>query len=581
MPSESNHTQTGKAKKGQSTVYVFSVIFSLITAVLAVLITHFIPIIIIASFLCSIFFAVRSRYNRGQAELAISVILMLLAAGSVVAYSALNSTMNASFTGNFLATGDNNTQDGTPSVKIIEKTKTIEIWANTFLDVEVDPKNNVTIARLQLDNGTSLPGQMIHLYLNGEILASEDTDADGEMVIYTVFGNGTNVVRAEFLGNDDEYLNRSWKEAEIIIGVPEENVTQNATEPEIRIQKIVAPSVINQTEEFEVHVYVTSLFGASTGVDVRLESPSGLEILEEYLCKEACPQTRSEDECDFGSQESQCSSQSVCEKEFIKSIPEIDENETIALAWRVKAVSVGNYSLTVYAESEERSRDNRTFDMEVLYLMPSGITYDPVTDTIHVLADGKTCTDQNPCGFFDIHYVDQLMGWGNVGKIRNYFTLDANLVIGDGDKETWLNSESETLNFNGHVVVLGKGHLSFGHSIGGFTSRGALIQTDVPDDFQLIGNSAFMIGAGGTLELYGSSYKVFHETAENSIYCEDGSHIFIERFTLQRAKGDGEVILYVPQDAEIKDLLVVNGGRYMRRNATGAVLESRMVGYVE
>lgn len=576
MTSEINHPSIGKSKKGQSTVYALSVVFSCIAAVLAILVTHLIPIIIIASFLCSIFFAVRSKSNRGQAELVISVILMLLAAGSVVAYSALNSTINASFTGNFLAMGDNITQNGTPSMKIIEKSKMIEIWANTFLDVEVDHKSNVTISRLRLDNGTSLPRQTVHFYLNGEILATEDTDADGELVIYTVFGNGTNVVRAEFLGNDDEYLNRSWKEAEIIIAVSEENVIKDVTGPEIRIQGIEAPSVINQTEEFEVRVYVTSLFGISTGVDVRLESPAGLEILEEYSCNETC----SECECDCGSG-SQCSSQPECEREFIKSVLEINENETIALTWRVKAISVGNFSLTVSAESDEQSRDNRTFDIEVLYLIPRGITYDPVTDTISVLTDGKTCTNENPCGFLDINYVNQLGGWGKVGKIRNYMTLDANLVIGDGDKETWLYSESQTLNLNRHVVVLGKGNLRFGHSQEGLTSRGTLIQTNVPDEFQLIGDSAFMIGSGGTLELYGSSYKVFHETAENNIFCEDGSNIYIDRFTLQRAEGDGEVIIYVPQDAEIGDFLVVSGGKYIRRTATGGVLESRMVGYVE
>jgi len=640
------------------------------TLLISLIITYSIPILILTLCVGAGFLFFKKRGSSGQAEMVISVALILLAAGSVVAYTAYNSTINSSFTGNFLAVGVNGTQNETPTIKIIEKTKTIEVWANTSL--ELGYLNDSINARLLLDNGFPPSNQTLNFYLNDSLLGSKLTDIAGYTEIELTLEDGTHVIIAEFLGNGEEYLNRAQAEIQVTIGLPEEenetwlnvdlsipqevtrgenlsitatvsgfnvtnialdlilpedfellsgsktiicdvidscinnllvstvnaslgekevtatassgnlsisktktiNVTENITQPEIKILKIEAPDIVNQSEEFEVKVFVTSLYGSSADVNVKLEAPPEIEILD-AASKEACSECESCGGCD-----------SVPERAPIKSIPEINENETAVVAWRAKANLVGNYTLTAYAESQKESRDNRTFRIEVLYLIPTGITYDPVTDTVEVISDGKTCTAKNPCGFSDIHYVNQLNGWGKVRKIGNYFSFDANLVVGDGEKETWFYSESESIYFRKPVEVLRNGNLRFGQSVHDLTSRGSFIQTDVSPESQLIEDSAFLIRSGGALHLYGSSYKVFNELGENNIYCEDGSHLFIERFTLQRAEGSGEVILYAPQDAEISDLLVVKGGKYIRKTGamkaeTMKVLESRTEGYVE
>lgn len=493
-----------------------------------------------------IFKSRKSESRIGQAELLVAAVFVILFSGIVVAQNVTNITGN--LTGNLILDPELENLTGNYT---IEAVKTIQVFADTNLEISannIKPIKGEEIflnATLLMDNSSGVPDQYVEFYMDGGFVGSTTTDSVGttsNMFLSTEnLEYGNHILKAEFLGSD--YLNPSSSEIEIIVKI---NVTENVTEPEIRIVRIEAPGVVNQTEEFEVEVFLTSLKGNSTNVSVKIESPMGLVILGES----------------------------------VKYMPEVNENEMDSLVWRLKANSVGNYTLGVYAESQEQSRDNSTFEIQVLYLIPTGITYDPETDTINVVSDGKTCTEENPCEIDDVYFVDQLRNWDKVKKIRSYFSFSSNLVVGDGEKETWLYSESKSINLRKPVEVLRNGNLRFGNSIDGFTSGGSFIQTNVPPEDQLTENSALLVRSGGSLYLYGSSYKVFHPTAENNIYCEDGSDLFMERFTLQRAEGSGEVILYVPSDAEIGDLLVVSGGRYIRKTEN-VVLESRTEGYVE
>ncbi|MEE9323918.1 MAG: hypothetical protein V3U72_05245, partial [Candidatus Aenigmarchaeota archaeon] len=157
------------------------------------------------------------KSESGQSRLIPFLFIMIMATSGIVA--AMNSTMNGSFTGSFVQTPVNAT-------KTIEETKTIEIWANTSIDLEVN--QSFARALLTLDNGSVLNGQEMKFYLNGGFVESGITDLQGFTEIGLNLDSGSHLVKAEFEGNPSMFLNPSETETGMLIG----NVSgPNATLP--------------------------------------------------------------------------------------------------------------------------------------------------------------------------------------------------------------------------------------------------------------------------------------------------------------------------------------------------------------
>ncbi|MGC9309546.1 MAG: hypothetical protein ACP5D2_02505 [Candidatus Nanoarchaeia archaeon] len=100
---------------------------------------------------------------------------------------------------------------------IVEVVSKIEVWANTFIDIE--PKENATVVLLYLDNGTSLPNQKIEFYLDESLIDSQLTDSEGyaKLIFNPNVIPGTYFFKAEFKGNPSLYLNPSFAEEQIEI----------------------------------------------------------------------------------------------------------------------------------------------------------------------------------------------------------------------------------------------------------------------------------------------------------------------------------------------------------------------------
>jgi hypothetical protein len=221
-------------RKSQSSVYLFSLVVSLISMFVSFLIAYSIPVLILSLCIASGFFVLKRKGSIGQAEMLISVLIMLLAAGSVVAYSAYNSTMNSSLTGNFVALSGNFSQNETQAIKTIEKTKTIYIWANTSLNLELEKEvleNNDTLfakAQLRLDNSTPVQDVDVVFYVDDEEIGSVSTDHNGSAeFLYSLPSDidiGNHEIKAVFLGR--EYLNPSFASKEFILnGTAELNIS--------------------------------------------------------------------------------------------------------------------------------------------------------------------------------------------------------------------------------------------------------------------------------------------------------------------------------------------------------------------
>ncbi|MEM5847140.1 MAG: hypothetical protein QXE97_03565, partial [Candidatus Aenigmatarchaeota archaeon] len=95
----------------------------------------------------------------GQSQLFLAFLVLLSGITLVIA-------TNSSLTGNFVFRNEDSASTF------------IEVWANT--SIKLDAIDNLIIARLLLDNSSSLAGQEIKFYLNESFFASVITDEGGE-----------------------------------------------------------------------------------------------------------------------------------------------------------------------------------------------------------------------------------------------------------------------------------------------------------------------------------------------------------------------------------------------------------------
>ena len=156
----------------------------------------------------------------GQSQLLLSIFTVILSLGIVIA---TNSTISGSFT-----------QILTDNTKTIEKVSSVEVWANTLINLEIN--QSFAKALLLLDNGTSLQGQEIKFYLNDTLFASKTTDSQGYATIDLNLANGFYVIKAVFEGNSLLYLNPS--EARRGVEIKRENVHE--------ISDTEAPTILNE-----------------------------------------------------------------------------------------------------------------------------------------------------------------------------------------------------------------------------------------------------------------------------------------------------------------------------------------------
>jgi len=186
------------------------------------------------------------------------------------------------------------------------------------------------------------------------------------------------------------------------------------------------------------------------------------------------------------------------------------------------------------------------------------ISYDPITDTITLVGNDEYCNAFNPCTLTDIYNADQANGWNRVFNTHSYFVFNSGLIIGNGINETFLTSEFEHVLIQKPWVVSSGGHLSFGSLEYETIHSGTFIETNVPEEYELEKQSAIKVRSGGELRLFGSMYKVFHPTARNNIYAEEGSKIQIRRVTFENIHNyEYEPIVYAPsyENREIEDYL--------------------------
>ncbi len=167
------------------------------------------------------------KVSGSRAGILISLALIAIAVCFVTAYGVYSGTLDISFTGAFLSDGtlDVTPDDATGSIYAVS---TIEVWAKTYIDIE--HSGDTVIARLYLDDGTPIAGQILKLYADGELLASEVTDSDGDVIVSFEADNTTHDISASFGGIPEEYIHPS---SSSIMTEPvlaqEANVTANET----------------------------------------------------------------------------------------------------------------------------------------------------------------------------------------------------------------------------------------------------------------------------------------------------------------------------------------------------------------
>jgi hypothetical protein len=184
------------------------------------------------------------------------------------------------------------------------------------------------------------------------------------------------------------------------------------------------------------------------------------------------------------------------------------------------------------------------------------VSYDPVEDIITVVSDGLHCTREGPCSLSDIYDADQQNGWNRIENIYNYFSFQTGLMIGDGTNETHLHSTLEHIYTTRPWVVMPGSTLQFGNiTDGNQTHGGVLFESNVSEGDQLGGAAAIRVEPGGTLHIYGSSYKVY-SSAENNIRLEDGCSFEASNFDMQRIdRAEGRTRLFIPAESRVDDLI--------------------------
>jgi hypothetical protein len=126
----------------------------------------------------------------------------------------------------------NQTSTGLVTIhKTIEETASIEIWANTTIEII---NQGYIKALLLLDNKTALYDQEIEFYLDNLSIGKVLTNTEGYAIINI---NSSGVIKAVFTGNDNIYLNPSYSEREIKVveEIPDKTDASNTTEENITV----------------------------------------------------------------------------------------------------------------------------------------------------------------------------------------------------------------------------------------------------------------------------------------------------------------------------------------------------------
>lgn len=317
----------GRKLKCQTSMTIASAIMFVIASLFSFVTAYALPVLVLSLCAATGLFVMRKKGASGQTELILSLALIALTAGSVVAYGAYNGTGSMSFTGDFAADIiQNDTQE--PPGMAVEAASPIEVFADTRIELAYDNVSETLIAYLFLDDGTPLANQDVEFFTDGVSLGTAPTDSSGMASMEYVLPAGTDggkTMKADFAGYD--YLNPSSAEIQIHVSIS----PQNQTVPEIKIEKIEFPDSVNVSEEFEIKVFATSLRGNSTNATFDISFPP-------FFSAESTEQ----------------------------QVAEIIENETLMISWVVRADACGNYELSVAAETREGSKDSAIADIRVI-----------------------------------------------------------------------------------------------------------------------------------------------------------------------------------------------------------------------
>ncbi|UCC91296.1 MAG: hypothetical protein JSV39_03195, partial [Candidatus Aenigmatarchaeota archaeon] len=181
------------------------------------------------------------------------------------------------------------------------------------------------------------------------------------------------------------------------------------------------------------------------------------------------------------------------------------------------------------------------------------ISYDPDTDTIHVVSDGSKCTRENPCSLGDIYNEDAMNGWGRITNINNYFITNATIIVGDGESETWILPTSQYIDIRKPWVIRKNAVFHLGNYTDGEIKHGGWILSKVPAEYEGRNNSAFLVEEGGTLGMYDSHFKVFEKRASNNLIIEDGGELQNLRLTVERESNFNSTIFRHPDNTVLED----------------------------
>ena len=216
-----SEAESGRTLKSQSSLLIISTLASSLALILSFMITYSMTVILLSLCAATGIVIYRRKGSSGQAEMAVALLILILAAGSAVAHSAYNSTVNSSFTGYFSYEPNATAINGTAIVaRTAEASGTVEVWADTMLDAFYE--NGVAAAKLELDDGTPAASQEIEFIVNGNSTLSV-TDGFGLASIeLNISENST--IRATYSGNGSAFLNPSESE-EISLPATMRNVT--------------------------------------------------------------------------------------------------------------------------------------------------------------------------------------------------------------------------------------------------------------------------------------------------------------------------------------------------------------------
>ncbi len=310
--------------KGQSSLLLANILLSVILVAFSFLMSYAVPVLLLAVCLASGIFVMERKGFSGQAELAVSLALILVTAGSVVAYSTMNNTTNTSFTGNVVSGG----LGSISSANSAEVTSSIEVWADSRIEMIYD--FDTIVARLMLDDETPIDGGSVDMYVNDVETFRATTDEDGKIMKHLYLENGTHILEAEFKGRPEDYINPAYNSTEIeVFPGADKNLTAEVL-PEIRITDVHLPDNINQSEKFELGVSIRSLHGNSSQVEAVITTPGGVS---------------------YGSEK--------------KLVGDIGENETSYASWKLQSDSCGFYRIKTKAENAQGSSDTELIIVEV------------------------------------------------------------------------------------------------------------------------------------------------------------------------------------------------------------------------